>query len=515
MNFFEELGSGLGSLSLHDHQKWSEDVHQDDLYDLMDIDTPLDNLTLDGNQTHNNGSKHTIQTQKPHDFTVEQLLDDEDGHTVSLHLPKARAFEEDDRDDPEKEESFLGILSPTALGARYALQPQKLLMAPEHVDPPSRKPSRKPSIDFEVDTCEMQSSKEIARTFQIQTNNSTFFDKGNDIFQTDPHTGNINNNTNNNGWGRIDSQYLDQNLDLQPKKSIFSPDARNLSYNSGMFGTSLFNSNFPERYLQRPQTIVHHHHYYTESNSGLGSSEKVDTLSSSRHQKEGPTSLSTDLQQMSFEPKNHLQKYDNYIDSPKESSNLGSLVSYRSNVAGEGTVYYPNGHIKPYLPSPWDPRAVPAERLPYVLLSYFQLLANTLLSAFALHILVAMVQAVRSDVSSKMALEANSLLVEIALCLRAYRENNCDPSDRVPALEQMCDYWEKCMTQDPSQIGNRSLIGAHTLGVILNSLIEPLGLKFLSVGAFFVILLFACNFAFGYIRARAYYGMNQVHPKQE
>ncbi|KAF8001628.1 hypothetical protein HF325_004129 [Metschnikowia pulcherrima] len=166
------------------------------------------------------------------------------------------------------------------------------------------------------------------------------------------------------------------------------------------------------------------------------------------------------------------------------------------------------------LPSPWDSRAMPAERTPYVLSSYLQLLINVVLSGYFLHIVIAMVQAIRQDVAHKLKQEANNLLVEMALCERSYNENHCSPETIVPALEKMCAYWEKCMNQDPYQVGNRSLISAHTIGVILNSLIEPLSFKVLAVGAAATFVIFACNFAFGYIRAKTYYGWTSAHARR-
>lgn len=49
-------------------------------------------------------------------------------------------------------------------------------------------------------------------------------------------------------------------------------------------------------------------------------------------------------------------------------------------------------------------------------------------------------------------------------------------------------------------------ISAETIGVLVNSLIEPLGWKFFMFVLMFVVTVFACNFSFGYIRAKSYYG---------
>ena len=62
------------------------------------------------------------------------------------------------------------------------------------------------------------------------------------------------------------------------------------------------------------------------------------------------------------------------------------------------------------------------------------------------------------------------------------------------------------MNQDPFSGGNMSLVSAHTLGMIVNSLIEPLGFKVLVVVLSFTVVVFGCNFGFGYLRAKAYWG---------
>lgn len=484
MNFFEDLGSGLGSLSLHDQQKWVEA----DVDDPMEIDNSETETQFHQDDSHWN--QHDLEMDEDSKGpTVEVIEADDQNYDVSLSNKKDRDDDEDDEHD-----SFLGILSPTALGARFALQPQKLLMAPP--TKPAQTPQRKLSIDYEFDTSDMQNSQLIQRNFVPQKHVSSFAKSNRDVFQSEPF-----NNTNGLGpkvftSNSIFDSHLSQPSPLQ--------NFKNESYSSGMFANSIFNSSrFGYNAHSQPQTVVHHHHYYSEPQLNRHSPLKtnlthIDHLSTE--------TLSTDLQDLSFQPDTQLMKTEQYEVGNSQSKNL--LVGFKSSENQSVSLQLTSGNHGPYLPSPWDPRAVPAERLPYVFLSYLQLLTNTLLSAYALHILVAMVQAIRNDVSLKMTLEANSLLVEIALCRRAYKENNCDPNERVPALETMCQNWEKCMSQDPDSIGNRSLIGAHTVGMILNSLIEPLGLKVLSVFAFFIVVIFACNFAFGYFRARAYYGMS-------
>lgn len=462
MNFLEDLGSGFHSLSINDpHLRLAEH----DIDDAMDIDFTNEFGYIDKLSAH--------EGSEDDDVDVEEVDDSNTGKDAEIEKGEnASSFEND---------SFLGILSPTALGARFALLPQKLLMAPPTTE--SQSSRRNSSVDYEFDTSDISKSQLVKTSF-AQTNSSNFIlEPSQDIFQTKSKDQDYT------------SGYMAPASNSQSSRSNLNYLSGSLPFSSGMFAQS--NLGFPPvNPHSQHQTIIHHHHYYVNDHnsvSPVSSSELAASLSFMTLLKQN-TKLPHQLAD--------LQRSDHTGQSPSNQ-----LVSYEKWAKNEQLVPFTGAHLTPHLPSPWDTRAVPAERMPYVILSYLQLITNTLLSVFALHILVAMVQAIRSDVSHKMALEANNLLIEIALCRRAYSENNCDPSQRVPALEQMCEYYEKCMLQDPSQVGNRSRIGAHTLGVILNSLIEPLGLKFLGVGSFFVVLIFACNFGFGYIRARAYYGM--------
>ena len=62
------------------------------------------------------------------------------------------------------------------------------------------------------------------------------------------------------------------------------------------------------------------------------------------------------------------------------------------------------------------------------------------------------------------------------------------------------------MKQDPYKLSNVFIMSAEIIGMIINSLIEPLSLKFYLFMLAFILIIFACNFTFGYIRAKAYYG---------
>lgn len=485
MNFFEDLGSQLDSLSINDRLRLVT-AHDEDAMDL-DPETSLNNFRID---LHTEGitKKANNEDDIATGCNFYDISLDNGAYTVEIDEDGDKFDVEDSSECAEAGEvecdSFLGILSPTKLGARFALQPQKLLMGPPTID----RINRKSSIDYEFDTSTATRNSQLAPLTLHKHNASSYEDLKLNVFKSGSRNFGLAPNLSINGQHDSSSAFVNirDGFDVGSIDSMSSSGLGPRSYSSGIFSHELFAS-----FGRQPHTVIHHHHYY---------SGPKDFAATSSHDADR---LHTQRQELINSQGTQIVSHPNLNDG---EANV--LSKYRNHhfQDPDALAHSRNG---PYLPSPWNTRAMPAERLPYILLSYLQLLTNTLLSAFALHLLVVMVQAVRNDVSLKMAQETNSLLVEIALCQRAYHENFCNPIDRVPALEKMCEYWEKCMAQNPTQMGNRSLIGAYTLGVILNSLVEPMGLKVLGVGAFFVILVFGCNFGFGYIRAKAYYGILQ------
>lgn len=114
--------------------------------------------------------------------------------------------------------------------------------------------------------------------------------------------------------------------------------------------------------------------------------------------------------------------------------------------------------------------------LPSVLSYYAQFLLNVFLVGCLMYMVYSFWSTIRSDVDLKSREVASETLAEMAVCTREYRENRCDRETRVPAMETVCNNWEKCMQQDPSKVG-RARVSAHTFAEILNSFIEPISAK--------------------------------------
>lgn len=116
--------------------------------------------------------------------------------------------------------------------------------------------------------------------------------------------------------------------------------------------------------------------------------------------------------------------------------------------------------------------------IPRILSYYAQFAFNLTLAFLTLYVIVAFLLAIRSDVIRASDEESSRILAEMAVCARNFVENRCSGEDgrRLPALEAVCDNWERCMNQDPAKVG-RAKVSAQTLAEIFNGFIEPISLK--------------------------------------
>ncbi|KAI9803127.1 MAG: hypothetical protein M1833_001198 [Piccolia ochrophora] len=142
--------------------------------------------------------------------------------------------------------------------------------------------------------------------------------------------------------------------------------------------------------------------------------------------------------------------------------------------------------------------------LPHVLSFYAQLLLNLFLVFFFVYLIYSFWSTIRQDVDEASEKAAAETLAEMAACAQQFVDNRCDRSSRVPAMESVCNNWEKCMNKDPNSVG-RARVSAHTFAEIFNSFIEPISYKAM---IFSLTLVFGCvaisNFAFGFFRTKAH-----------
>ncbi|KAL8800350.1 MAG: hypothetical protein Q9182_005244 [Xanthomendoza sp. 2 TL-2023] len=115
--------------------------------------------------------------------------------------------------------------------------------------------------------------------------------------------------------------------------------------------------------------------------------------------------------------------------------------------------------------------------LPHILSYYAQFILNFFLVTVVIYMIYAFWSTIRSDVNEKSKEAASEILVEMAMCARDYKDNKCDrPEARVPAMESICNSWEKCMQRDPTMVG-RAKVSAHTFAEIINNFFQPISAK--------------------------------------
>lgn len=377
-----------------------------------------------------------------------------------------KEIENEDADLGEANSSIVSsLLSPTILGARLAIRLPRLLLPP-----PSRKGSVSFSdIDHEYDTSSFRdhsatlpiskfgnykTPEPINRLSNLNFRNVSSFSLNSDL-STFLASKDENDDTEEYIYNPRDGNYLSFNNNRTFDNSLNRSYLYRQSFN-GLADRSA--ASFINRsHMDTSAVQIHHHHYYYGGNDDTANR----TIGSPEH-----TGAHTRTLQLS--------------------------------ATGE-----------PNLPSPWQSNISPIARVPYLLASYLQLIINLVVSAYTIYILYQVISTIRRDINVKLDLHAKNILSEIQSCTRQYKENGCGPDTVGPELEEVCASLAKCMNQSPHKgSGNASLISAETIGLIINSLVEPLGLKVFLFLFGTIAALFACNFTFGYIRAKTYYGWN-------
>lgn len=158
--------------------------------------------------------------------------------------------------------------------------------------------------------------------------------------------------------------------------------------------------------------------------------------------------------------------------------------------------------------------AASALNLPILLSIWLQLAYNAIIMAVVSYFVYTFYSTVKRDVDMKVDEYSADILQEMAMCSKDYLANNCMPGKRVPALETMCNAWERCMNRDPKIVG-RARVSAETFAEIINGFLRPISFKSM---VFVLILLggslFVCNFGFGSYRGPLYQQVKENEKKQ-
>ncbi|KAJ5151640.1 hypothetical protein N7492_009935 [Penicillium capsulatum] len=148
--------------------------------------------------------------------------------------------------------------------------------------------------------------------------------------------------------------------------------------------------------------------------------------------------------------------------------------------------------------------------VPGILSWWAQLVVNLSLFSLAVYVVFTFVSAIRAEFEQAAEEVSDTILAEMATCAKSYVDNKCGGNGRLPALETVCENWERCMNRDPAKVG-RAKVSAHTMALIINSFIDPISWKailfFLATISTFTVV---SNWSFRSFRNR----YNQQGPAQ-
>jgi hypothetical protein len=140
--------------------------------------------------------------------------------------------------------------------------------------------------------------------------------------------------------------------------------------------------------------------------------------------------------------------------------------------------------------------------VPAILSWWAQLVVNLALFSLAVYIVFGFVSAIRGEFEQAAQEMSDTILADMAVCTKSYLDNDCGRPTRAPALETICENWERCMNRDPAKVG-RAKVSAHTMAIIINSFIDPISWKaivILSLNFFCALMLIhylamlSCNY---------------------
>ncbi|KAJ5773688.1 hypothetical protein N7457_008584 [Penicillium paradoxum] len=114
--------------------------------------------------------------------------------------------------------------------------------------------------------------------------------------------------------------------------------------------------------------------------------------------------------------------------------------------------------------------------VPAILSWWAQLVVNLALFSLAVYLVFGFVSAIRGEFEQAAQEMSDTILADMAVCTKSYVDNDCGRPSRAPALETICENWERCMNRDPARVG-RAKVSAHTMAIIINSFIDPISWK--------------------------------------
>lgn len=115
--------------------------------------------------------------------------------------------------------------------------------------------------------------------------------------------------------------------------------------------------------------------------------------------------------------------------------------------------------------------------VPLILSWWVQLGINVFLVSVFMWFVWGGISMMRADISYAADAARSRLLAEMNACAHEYTKNRCAPkTERLPALNGVCDEWEVCMNQDPSSV-MKMQVSAKNVAEIINEFVGAMSIK--------------------------------------
>ncbi|KAI8149796.1 Di-sulfide bridge nucleocytoplasmic transport domain-containing protein [Fennellomyces sp. T-0311] len=128
-------------------------------------------------------------------------------------------------------------------------------------------------------------------------------------------------------------------------------------------------------------------------------------------------------------------------------------------------------HLHIY-PSPHDP---PREDFAHMAKGLISVGCTFAWFVMAVYLFVQFALAMREDINMKLKTFESDRLDEFLNCQMEYANNRCDPSTRVPAMDELCRQWQKCLYRPMWLATTRAF--AEILADMTNGFVDQISMK--------------------------------------
>ncbi|KAI9246493.1 Di-sulfide bridge nucleocytoplasmic transport domain-containing protein [Phascolomyces articulosus] len=185
-----------------------------------------------------------------------------------------------------------------------------------------------------------------------------------------------------------------------------------------------------------------------------------DTLLSSSPSTPPTTTVTSTSTSTNTENNDH----SDHNDSPIQSNEQHAIPS----------IHQPHLHQHIYPPS-HVPEYTYREHILFVASSFIRMGCDLAWFTMAIYVGIQFALALKRDVNLKLETFESDRLDEFLNCQMEYASNRCDPSTRVPAMDELCRQWQQCLYR-PMWIGTTRAV-AETLADIINGFIDKISIR--------------------------------------